>query len=380
MRRARFSGGAGIWMASSLSTFVCMVLLSQCPYSTLCLLNIIGYIDATALTHLPQLRDRLCAHGYARRLSLLFRPVLDLTGEEKLLRALSPARGFDLLDHPVNPGLKGRRICELTYVDELEERTDVLRLVEVVVEAVDPGPEPRARQRPGHDVDHQRERVTLGAAERQHRTLQRFLGVRRRVALFVDRPPFGDRLASLRREDDLAAGHDARGHVQDYRPVLAGRYAVGVGVGADVRVYPAPGRHSRRSVGVGKGDRVAGNGTLHVVRARTVVVRTPYPDGDPAALPRLFQPQIEGAHADDLPHAVVAVDEQRRGAFANDPDVRARVHQPHPQPGAGTSALPMHLRIIPTRSSTVGSRGLTGTLPVAIPSLARSYRCSSSTP
>jgi hypothetical protein len=65
-----------------------MVLLSQCPYSTLCLRNIISHVDATAPAHLPQLRDRLCPHGYARRLSLLFPPVLDLAGEEELLRAL----------------------------------------------------------------------------------------------------------------------------------------------------------------------------------------------------------------------------------------------------------------------------------------------------
>src|ERR671916_1164278 len=312
-------------MASSRSTSVCMVLLSQCPYSTPCLRNIIGHIDATAPAHLPQLRDRLCAQWYARRLSLLFRPVLDLAWEEEFLRALGPARGFDLLDHPVDPRLEGRRLCEVADIDELEESANVLRIVEVVVHAVDPGSEPRARQRPGHDVDHQRERVTLGATERQYGTFQCLLGIRRRIALFVDRPPFGDRLASLRREDDLAAGHDARGHVQDYRPVLASRYAVGVGVGADVGVYPAPGRHSRRSVGVGKGDRVAGDGTLHVVRARAVVVRTPYPDGDPAALPRLVQSQVDSAHADDLPHAVVAVDEQRPGAFAHDLDVRARV-------------------------------------------------------
>src|SRR5918998_1329105 len=211
MRRWRFSGGAGIWMASSLSTCVCMVLLSQCPYCTLCLRNIIGHIDATVPAHLPQLRDRLRPHGYARRRSLLLRTELDLAGEEELLRALGLARGFDLLDHPVDPGLEGRRVREVTYVDELEESTDVLRLVEVVVEAVDPGPEPRARQRPGQNVDHQREGVTLGAAERQHRTLQRLLGVRRRVALFVDRPPFGDRLAPLRREDDLASSDYARG-------------------------------------------------------------------------------------------------------------------------------------------------------------------------
>src|ERR687894_3056890 len=236
MRPRRFSGGAGIWMASSLPTSVCMILLSQCLYSTLCLRNIIGHIDATAPAHLPQLRDRLCPHGYARRLTLLFPPVLDLAGEEELLRALGLARGFDLLDHPVDPGLEGRRVREVTYVDELEERTDVLRLVEVVVEAVDPRPEPRARQRPGHDVDHQRERVTLGAPEGQYGTFQRLPGVCRGVPLFVDRPPFGDRLVPLRREDDLAPGHDARGHVQYDRPVLGSGYAVAVRVGTYVGI------------------------------------------------------------------------------------------------------------------------------------------------
>src|SRR4028118_987426 len=281
-RPRRFSGGAGIWMAPSLSTLVCMVLLSQCPYGTLCLLSIIGHIDATASAHLPQLRDRLRSHWYARRLSLLFSPELELAREEELLRALGPAQGFDLLDHPVDPGLEGSRVREVTYVDELEERADVLRIVEVVVHAVDPGPEPRARQRPGHDVDHQRERVTLGASERQHRTFQCLLGVRCRVALCVDRPPFGDRLAPLRREDDLASSDYARGHVQAYRPGLAGREPRGGGGGADVGVHPAPGRHRRRGGGGGRGDRVASDGALHVVRARTVMIRTPDPGGGPA--------------------------------------------------------------------------------------------------
>src|SRR3712207_2367588 len=127
-------------------------------------------------------------------------------------RAFGPARGLDLLDHPVDPGLEGRRVCEVFYVDELEERADVLRLVEVVVHAVDPGPEPRAGERPGHDVDHERERVALRATEGQHRAPQGILGIRGRVTLFVDRPPFRDRLAPLSREDDLASGDHARGH------------------------------------------------------------------------------------------------------------------------------------------------------------------------
>src|SRR5918997_5163622 len=87
MRPRRFSGGAGIWMASSLSTCVCMVLLSRCSYSTLSLRDKIGHIDATAPAHLPQLRGRLRPDGHARRLSLVLRPVLDLAGEEELLSA-----------------------------------------------------------------------------------------------------------------------------------------------------------------------------------------------------------------------------------------------------------------------------------------------------
>src|SRR3712207_1477099 len=89
IRPRRFSGGSGMRI-SSLSTSVCMILLSECPYNTLSLPDKIGHIDATALAHLPQLCDRIRPDGYARRHSLLLQPELNLTGEEYLLRA----RGF----------------------------------------------------------------------------------------------------------------------------------------------------------------------------------------------------------------------------------------------------------------------------------------------
>jgi hypothetical protein len=65
IRPRRFSGGSGILMLSSLSTFVSMILLSRCPYGTLGLRDKIRYIDATAPAHLPQLRGRLWPDGHA---------------------------------------------------------------------------------------------------------------------------------------------------------------------------------------------------------------------------------------------------------------------------------------------------------------------------
>src|SRR5918997_3360858 len=63
IRPRRFSGGSGIWMVP-LSASVCMVLLSECPYSTLSLLDKIGHLDVTASADLLQLRDRLGPEGY----------------------------------------------------------------------------------------------------------------------------------------------------------------------------------------------------------------------------------------------------------------------------------------------------------------------------
>src|SRR3712207_7557386 len=61
-------------------------------------------------------------------------------------RAFGPARGLDLLDHPVDPGLEGRRVREVFYVGELEERADVLRLGEVVVRSEGHTSELQSRQ------------------------------------------------------------------------------------------------------------------------------------------------------------------------------------------------------------------------------------------
>ena len=67
----------------------------------------------------------------------------------------------------------------------------------------------------GEHLDHQRGADALVAAGRRHRALQRLRGVRRRLALGVERPARRDRLAGAGALHHLALGDDAGALVDD---------------------------------------------------------------------------------------------------------------------------------------------------------------------
>ena len=120
---------------------------------------------------------------------------LDLAGHQDPLAA-GGWRGA--LEHRQNrvhsrPELRVRQ--EQVGPDRREHVSDVLDRAEIL-ERVQVGGERRAGQHATEDIDDERNRRSLRAAKGQDRAGQRFIGIRRRKAVRIDRPAFGNPLPS----------------------------------------------------------------------------------------------------------------------------------------------------------------------------------------
>ncbi|MNP12101.1 hypothetical protein D3C76_1043210 [compost metagenome] len=99
-------------------------------------------------------------------------------------------------------------------------------------------------QRPGNQLHHRRQRRTLVPAERQHRTaVEHHVGVGARLALGVDAPTFGNRLAGTPVQFDITPGNRAGGEVEHKRILPRTRPTEGNGIGAEHRQSSSSRRH-----------------------------------------------------------------------------------------------------------------------------------------
>ena len=166
--------------------------------------------DAELATELAQRRPQRRRQRDAVALALGLGARLGLARDEHLVEA---GRGRDRLEVAEQPAEQLGGVLaagEPLDVDGEVEVPDVLGLL-ALVDAADAVADAGARQHAGEDLDEQRERVALVAAERHGGVdLARVGG---RAALLVDAPALGDRAALVARVEDLVDRDLAGGHV-----------------------------------------------------------------------------------------------------------------------------------------------------------------------
>ena len=163
-----------------------------------------------------------------------------------------------------------------------------------------------ARDDAGERLDQERQRESLGAAERLQQA--------------VPHPRLRHGPARVLEHAHLAEGGHARGEIDDEVRRPQPRDAGGQRIRREPRREPAGRRDRLLGAGV-VGEREQRHavpaGAVGVVREATAVAGVPHRDGGHAVLERTLGGEVGRERADDLPERVAAVDRERRAFVAH---------------------------------------------------------------
>ena len=231
-----------------------------------------------------------------------------------------------LRDDIIDTGAECGDVVERLDVESAEELAGIGGRLRVGIHVDDVLAEKRAVQRAGEDADHQRQPVTLGAADRQQ---EAFIGparIEQRFALAVDHVAFRHHLTALRQHLDLAVGRHRCRHVEDDGLFILGRDRNCDRVGRQQHRRAAPWRQVVGAANCGVDtDHVALHRHVRIDRGRAGMVAVMNTDPADTVCSSLFHGDFGTAADDQMAHAVVAVDEGGGVRLALDADVRRQV-------------------------------------------------------